>query len=96
MPAASAFATTYLDPAAGTLVNKNPRPFLRFQVANAVYDLVRFLNEGANAPSTRRPRRSTRKQRHMKALYRARVLRARGGHDHHRLPGDHDGVNWRC
>jgi hypothetical protein len=69
MPAASAFATTYLDPAAGTLVNKNPRPFLRFQVANAVYDLVRFLNEGATAVNAQAE--VSRKQRHMKALYRA-------------------------
>lgn len=72
MPAASAFAATYLDPAAGTLVSKNPAPFLRFQVANAVADLVRLLNDGLSAANAQAE--ITRKRRHQQNLWKAAAL----------------------
>jgi hypothetical protein len=72
MPAASAFTATYLDPTAGTLVSKNPSPWLRFTVANAVFDLVRLLNDGNSAANAQAE--ITRKVRHMRTLYKAAGL----------------------
>jgi hypothetical protein len=70
VPAASAFAATYLDPTAGTLVGKQPN--VRFRVANAVYDLTKLLNEGTSAANAQAS--VLLKRRHTKSLYDAASL----------------------
>ena len=69
-PSAATFNSTYLDPPSGSLYAPTARGgTIRFRVANAVYVLLRLINEG-NSAATAQAQIAARK-RHMDNLWRA-------------------------